>query len=99
MAAAVPGPHQPGAATTALVATGVGLAANLVEQVARPNPASSAENAFYMAIQMRVDSQLPLAAPLTNEVINAWKNSNTNLELKDWAAIEWRKFVDSRSKP
>ena len=99
MAAAVPGPHQPGAATTAMIATGVGFAANVVEQVARPNAALSAENAFYMAIQMGADSSLPIAAPITNEVINAWKNSNTNLDFKEWSAIEWRKFVDSRSKP
>jgi Hemagglutinin repeat len=99
MAAAVPGPHQPGAATTALIATGVGFAANVVEQVARPNAASSAENAFYMAIQMGADSALPIAAPITNEVINAWKNSKTNLEFKEWAAIEWRKFIETRSKP
>ena len=98
-ASTIPGPHQPGAATTAVVATGVGFTADVIEQIARPDVALSSENAFYMAIQMRVDSSLPIAAPITNEVINAWKNSNTNLELKEWANIEWRKFVDLRSKP
>jgi filamentous hemagglutinin len=98
-ASAIPGPHQPGAVTTALVATGVGFTADVIEQIARPDVAISSENAFYMAIQMRVDSALPIAAPITNEVINAWKNSNTNLELKEWANIEWRKFIDSRDTP
>jgi hypothetical protein len=96
-ASTIPGPHQPGAATTAVVATGVGFVADVVEQVARPDAASSTENTFYMGIQMGLDSVIPIAAPITNEVINEWKKSKSNLDLKEWAEIEWRKFLDSRS--
>jgi hypothetical protein len=80
-----------------VVATGVGFVADVVEQVARPDAASSTENTFYMGIQMGLDSVIPIAAPITNEVINEWKKSKSNLDLKEWAEIEWRKFLDSRS--
>jgi len=97
--AAQGGPYGRPAQGVAVMATGVGAAADVVEQLARPNLAASTENAFLLAIQTGADSVIPIAAPITNEVINAWKNSNTNLELKYWASIEWRKFLDSRSKP
>ena len=37
VAAAIPGPHEPTAAVTAVTATGVGFAADVLEQVARPD--------------------------------------------------------------
>jgi hypothetical protein len=55
MAAAVPGPHQPGAATTAAVATGVGFVANAIEQLARPDVGRGMNDSLSAILQERID--------------------------------------------
>ncbi|MFA7293545.1 MAG: hypothetical protein WC023_15005 [Rhodocyclaceae bacterium] len=92
-AAATPGPHQPVAATVAIAATGIGLAADAVESQMTGNSAKLVEGAFYtFMLQKRVDDMVPLAAPITNEVVVAWKASGTRQELGAWAEQRWLEF-------
>ena len=92
MAAAVPGPHQPGAAATALVSTGFGLAANVVEQVARPDMGKGLNDTLSNILQERVDKRIPIAAPITNELFEVWKQSETNKDLQTWSNQIWMDF-------
>jgi hypothetical protein len=99
VAAVMPGPHQPGAATTALTATVVGLGADAVEQIARPDIGKTAQAVFLQVIvQRQLDNRLPLAAPITNEIIELWKQSGTSQDLNTWANNEWVKFIKERAK-
>jgi hypothetical protein len=96
MAAAVPGPHQPGAATTALVATGVGLAANVVEQVARPDVGKGLNDFMGSVLQEQLDRKLPIMAPVTNESIEHWKKSGSSESFEKWINREWGVFLKSK---
>jgi hypothetical protein len=96
MAAAVPGPHQPGAATTALVATGVGFAANVVEQVARPDVGKGLNDFMGSVLQEQLDRKLPIMAPITNESIEHWKKSGSSESFEKWINREWGVFLKSK---
>lgn len=96
-AAATPGPHQPVAAGTAIVAQTIGLAADAVESYITRDSAKMVETAFFTLTQQFVtDKALPLAAPITNEVIEAWKASGTKQELDAWANQRWNEFLAKR---
>jgi hypothetical protein len=73
-ASKIPGPHQPGAATTAVVATGVGFAADVIEQVARPDMGKLITGGTIdIAVKPIVD-KFPLTAPVVNDAANVLKN-------------------------
>jgi len=91
--AATPGPQQPVAFGASVVSSGIGMAADAVEAYITQNPMKQLENAFYMyAIQRPIDITLPLAAPVTNEVIEAWKASGAKQEVTEWANQYWVEF-------
>ena len=94
MAAAVPGPHQPGAATTAIVATGVGFMANVVEQAARPDVGRGLNDLLTSILQERIDRRVPIVAPITNELTEAWKQSGTSQNLQTWSTQVWTDFIN-----
>lgn len=94
MAAVVPGPHQPGAASVALGATGMGLAADALGQVAQPDVGTATQAFFLTYAQYRVDEKLPLVAPVTNEVVHLWRQSNTSQSIELWVNQQWSKALD-----
>lgn len=96
MAAAVPGPHQPGAVTTAVVATGVGFVANVVEQVARPDVGKGLNDFMTVVLQEQLDKKLPKVAPVTSEAIEYWKKSGSSQSFETWMNTKWSSFVQQR---
>jgi hypothetical protein len=92
-AAVAPGPHQPGAATTAVVATGVGFAADAVQQLAKPDVGKGVNDLLTLIVQERIDSRVPLAAPLTNELVEFWRQSGTSQDLQSWSNKVWSDFL------
>ena len=84
VAAATPGPHQPEAAALALTATGVGLVADGVVQALEPNVGGQAQQTVLTIIQNNVDRKYPLAAPVTNEVIEIWKQSPASNNINNY---------------
>lgn len=96
MAAAVPGPHQPGAVTTAVVATGVGFVANVVEQVARPDVGKGLNDFMTVVLQEQLDKKLPIVAPVTSEAIEYWKKSGSSQSFETWMNTKWSSFVQQR---
>lgn len=89
-AAAVPGPHQPVAAGVGGIAGTVGLAADTVENYITGK--YMVETAFYIIVQSSADKAIPMVAPITNEVIEAWKASGTRQELGVWVDQRWQEF-------
>jgi filamentous hemagglutinin len=74
-AAAVPGPHEPAAAATAATATGVGLVADVVEQMIRPDPQKYFKEQILIGIPANVLAEkFPLYAPVVNEVAEKIKS-------------------------
>ncbi len=92
-ASTIPGPHQPGAATTAVVATGVGFVADVVEQVTRPSVGKGVHEFFLSNAQKQIDNKLPLVAPVTNEVKTFWTNSGTAKTFEVWVNERWSEAV------
>jgi hypothetical protein len=92
-ASAIPGPHQPGAVTTALVATGVGFTADVIEQIARPDVGKGVHDFFLANAQKQIDNKLPLVAPITNEVRSLWASSGSAKPFEDWVNDRWNDVV------
>jgi filamentous hemagglutinin len=68
-AAAIPGPHEPTAAATAVTATGVGFAADVLEQLVRPDPQKYFKEQLFIGIPANVlVEKFPIYAPVINEV-------------------------------
>jgi filamentous hemagglutinin len=94
-AAATPGPHQPVAAGTAVVATGVGMAADAVEQAINPDVGKTAQD-FLIKLFIEkgvVERFAPTAAPAVNELTELWKQSNSSKSAQDWINEQWGKAV------
>ena len=73
--AAIPGPHQPVAAGTAVIATGVGIAADAVEALIQKNPATYVKTQLESGIPAQLLSErFPMFAPLINEVAERIKS-------------------------
>ena len=86
-AAVIPGPHQPAAAATAAAATVVDFGAKVVEQIARPDVGKGVVDVGATgagAAAERIPRVGPLIAPVSNELIELWKNSNSSLSLQQW---------------
>ena len=74
-AAEIPGPHQPLAAETAITAAGVGFAADVVEQIVRPDPQKYFKEQLLIGIPANVlTEKFPLYAPFINEVAEKIKS-------------------------
>ena len=97
-AAAVPGPHQPVAAGTAVVAGTVGAAADAAEQAINPDGAKAVQTILISLAQKAIDNKLPLVAPVTNEVVDAWRNSGTNKSFEIWLNESWKQAVERARK-
>ncbi|MEJ7686506.1 MAG: DUF637 domain-containing protein, partial [Variovorax sp.] len=85
--AATPGPHQVAAAATAIGATAVNLGATTVEQLFRPDPGKALVDAAVTGIGIaaeHVPGIGPVLAPVTNEMLEAWKNSGTSQPFQQW---------------
>lgn len=77
---------KPITGSVAVGATVIGVAADVVEQMARPDVGVTTTNAVGTIIQTAVE-RLPGAkgvAPITNEIIEAWKNSGSSRSIQDW---------------
>ena len=92
-AAVQPGPHQPLATKVAVTATGVGLAADFVEQVAGPDVGKGVNDFFLNIAQKQIDNKLPLVAPITNEVRALWVQSGMDKPFEAWANEQWSVVV------
>ena len=93
VATAVPGPHQAATAGIALAATTVGLGASALSQLAKPDIGVATQDFFVTLVQYQIDHRLPLIAPVTNEVKELWKASNTSKSFNDWLNGEWNKAI------
>ncbi|WP_346308912.1 hypothetical protein, partial [Limnohabitans sp.] len=92
----IPGPHQPGAATTALFATGVGFTADVIEQIARPDVGKGLNDFMTVVLQEQLDKKLPIVAPVTSEAIEYWKKSGSSQSFETWMNTQWSSFVQQR---
>lgn len=86
-ASAVPGPHQPVTGATAVGAIAINFGATAVEQLLRPDPGKLiVDTALTVTgtLAERVPVVGPIASPITNEVLEEWKNSGTSQSLQQW---------------
>ncbi len=95
--AAQGGPYTKPAQVVATGATAIGAAADTVEQIARPDMGKTAHTSITMYFQDWADSHAPGVAPITNEVIEFWKSSDSGLTLETWVNKQWQNFL-GRSK-
>jgi filamentous hemagglutinin len=91
------GSYTKPAQVVAVSATAVGVMADAVEQIARPDMGKAAHTSITVYFQEWVDSRAPGVAPVTNEVIEMWKNSGSGQTLETWANKQWQDFLE-RSK-
>ena len=84
---------KPFTGSVAVGATVIGVAADAVEQMARPDLNKVLSESVPKIIQDRIDKRLPLAAPLTNELAEIWKNSGTNKDLQTWSNEVWSEYL------
>jgi filamentous hemagglutinin len=82
----------------AVGATVIGVGADVVEQAMRPDMGKVPQDALLSSFQEWADSKLPGVAPVTNEVIEAWKASGTSEALNDWTNQQWNAFLDRTKK-
>lgn len=82
---------KPITAAVAVGATVIGVAADAAEQMARPNLWSTTKNAAGIIVQTAAEG-LPggkAVAPITNELIELWKNSGSSKSIQDWINIRF----------
>ncbi|WP_171816063.1 hypothetical protein, partial [Serpentinimonas barnesii] len=69
------------------------LAADFVEQVARPDVGKGVNDFFLNIAQKQIDNKLPLVAPITNEVRALWVQSGMDKPFEAWANEQWSVVV------
>lgn len=80
---------------TGAIATGatvIGVGADAVEQLVRPDAGQAVTNAAGIIITTAVE-QVPggkAVSPITNELIEIWKNSGSSLSIQDWINEKWK---------
>jgi filamentous hemagglutinin len=81
--AAVPSPYAPAATTLTLGAAMVGLGANAVEQMVRPNPVAFGIDSFIDLGMFTATEKYPLCGPMINEIGNYIKGSDWLIQKKN----------------
>ena len=69
------GPYAKPAQALAVGATVVGIGADALEQIARPNNGQTLVNSISTTISEQINKKLPVAAPITNEILEIGKSS------------------------
>jgi len=82
----VPHALKPVTGAVAVGATVIGVGADAVEQVVRPDAGATVTNAAGIILQTAAE-QVPggkAVSPITNELIEIWKKSGSSLSIQDW---------------
>lgn len=67
-------------------ATVIGIGADAVEQVMRPDTGQAVTNSTSLVLQTALE-KVPMGqmlAPITNELIQAWQASGSSLTVQEW---------------
>lgn len=91
--AAAPPQVKPIAGAVAVGATTIGVGADAVEQLARPDTNQVLSDSLAKIVQDRIDKRLPIAAPISNELAEVWKSSKTNKDLQTWSNEIWTDYL------
>lgn len=86
---------KPIAGTVAIGATVIGAGADAIEQLVQPDLGRVTWDTLATVVQDRIDQRIPLAAPLTNELVEAWRISGTSQALQDWSNRVWVQYLSS----
>jgi hypothetical protein len=92
-AASAPPQAKPIPRAVAVGATVIGVAADAVEQVVRPDAGQVTSDSLTKILQDRIEKRIPIAAPITNELAEAWKASGTNKDLQKWSVEVWTDYL------
>ena len=76
------GPYAKPAQALAVGATVVGVGADALEQITRPNNGQTLVNSISTAISEQINKRLPMAAPITNEILEIGKTSPLGLTIE-----------------
>jgi filamentous hemagglutinin len=82
-AAQIPSPYAPGLTAASYAGTAIGMAADGVAQIAKPNVGQYWENGLTSMVSDRSSLINPLAAPIVNEVANLFNASGTAVAIQD----------------
>ncbi|MDT7515035.1 DUF637 domain-containing protein [Rhodoferax mekongensis] len=77
---------KPLSGAVAVGATVIGVGADAVEQLVRPDIGQTGVNSAALIVQTVVE-HVPnsgLVAPITNELVEAWKTSGSSMKLQEW---------------
>ncbi|PQA75676.1 DUF637 domain-containing protein [Rhodoferax sp. TS-BS-61-7] len=77
---------KPVSGAVAVGATVIGVGADAVEQLVRPDMGQTATNSASLIVQTVVEHvpNANLVAPITNELVESWKASGSSLKLQEW---------------
>lgn len=98
-ASAVPGPHQPITGATAVGATAIDIGATVVEQLVRPDTGKLVVDTALTGtgvVVERVPVVGPVAAPITNEMLEEWKKSGASQSFQQWVNQQYRRLLDAK---
>ncbi|PZO13554.1 MAG: hypothetical protein DCF26_16720 [Burkholderiales bacterium] len=96
--AAQGGPYGKPAQAIAAGATVIGAAADGINQSVRPDLGKTINDSLAMILQERIDARVPIAAPLTNELMEVWKRSGTSQNLQTWSNQIWGDFLQKKER-
>ena len=84
---------KPIPSAVAVGATVIGVGADVVEQVVRPDLGQTVVNGSGIFLQRLVESTPTgrLTLPITNEVIEMWRASRSSLSIQDWINAQTRR--------
>jgi len=97
-ASAIPGPHVPLATATGFSADVVDFVSKLVESHVNGTLGGVSSDLSVTLASATINEKFPGVAPLTNEILEIWKNSSTNKSFTDWINEKWEKYVDPSKK-
>jgi len=93
-ASAIPSPYAPGYAAAAYGATVVGITADAIAQMVRPNVGQyTYEGVLSMGSQIAGD-RFPLASPVINEAAESLKGSSFSRNIHYWINQQWDSIVN-----
>ncbi|MGG1944216.1 hemagglutinin repeat-containing protein [Trinickia sp. NRRL B-1857] len=89
-AASVPSPYAPGLAAVSYGATVMGLTADAIAQVARPDMGEYAYGGALTLGAKVASDRVPLAAPIINEAVASAKTMPFSERIRSWINGRWR---------
>ncbi|CAB3802179.1 hypothetical protein LMG28688_05523 [Paraburkholderia caffeinitolerans] len=94
-AAQIPSPYSPGFTTASFAGTAVGMAADGIVQIAKPDVGQYYENSVVGIAASTISGRVPALSPAVNEAANQFNSSSWGNSIQEFINSSWSRFIGS----